>query len=254
MTVKTNTSCTHLRQTVPGGTPSPDSPSRDCCCLRPSPIPESRACLPRRDHRALRRARVLRPVRDQPVRDRFGHVLVCRRARRGDRLALGRRRAAAPDARGGTRARHRAYFVLAGIARLGNVTDFIAKPVLRGFSFGLALVIILRQVATVAGVHPASSELLWFVIDLVGKFASWNWAGVAVGAVALGLLVLLGRFRQLPGGLIVIALGIAGTRWLDLPHYGVGSSGRFTSTCPRRRCRHCPGSTGCVSANSASRS
>lgn len=117
------------------------------------------------------------------------------------------------------------YFVLAGVARLGNVTDFIAKPVLRGFSFGLALVIILRQLATIAGVHPASSELVWFVADLFGKVGAWNWVGVAVGVAALGLLVVLSRVRQLPGGLIVIALGIAATRWLDLPHYGVGIVG-----------------------------
>jgi MFS superfamily sulfate permease-like transporter len=29
-------------------------------------------------------------------------------------------------------------FVLAGVARLGSICNFIAKPVLRGFSFGLA--------------------------------------------------------------------------------------------------------------------
>jgi MFS superfamily sulfate permease-like transporter len=33
------------------------------------------------------------------------------------------------------------------------VTSFIAKPVLRGFAFGLALTIILKQVASVVGVH-----------------------------------------------------------------------------------------------------
>jgi MFS superfamily sulfate permease-like transporter len=117
------------------------------------------------------------------------------------------------------------YFVLAGIARLGNVTDFIAKPVLRGFSFGLALVIILRQVATVAGVRPATGDLLWFVVGLIRMAAAWNWAGVAVGIAALGLLFIIGRVRYLPGGLIVIALGIAATHWLDLPRYGVSVVG-----------------------------
>ena len=117
------------------------------------------------------------------------------------------------------------YFVLAGIARLGNVTDFIAKPVLRGFAFGLALVIIVRQVAAVVGVHPAAPELTRFVVDLIEHFAAWNWVGVGVGLSALGLLVVFGRFRQLPGGLIVIALGIAATHWLDLPHYGVSVVG-----------------------------
>lgn len=118
-----------------------------------------------------------------------------------------------------------AYFVVAGVARLGNVTDFIAKPVLRGFSFGLALVIILRQVAAIVGVHPARTELPWFVAGLIEKFAAWNWVGVGVGAVALALLFIIGRVRYLPAGLIVIALGIAATRWFDLPRYGVSVVG-----------------------------
>jgi MFS superfamily sulfate permease-like transporter len=45
------------------------------------------------------------------------------------------------------------FFLLAGLLRLGGVTSFIAKPVLRGFAFGLALTIILKQVASVVGVH-----------------------------------------------------------------------------------------------------
>jgi MFS superfamily sulfate permease-like transporter len=118
-----------------------------------------------------------------------------------------------------------AYFVLAGMARLGSVTDFIAKPVLRGFSFGLALVIILRQLATIAGVHPPTSDLLWFVVGLINAFADWNWVGVSVGITALGLLFVIGRARYLPGGLIVIALGIAATHWLELPRHGVSVVG-----------------------------
>jgi MFS superfamily sulfate permease-like transporter len=115
--------------------------------------------------------------------------------------------------------------VLAGVARLGNVTDFIAKPVLRGFSFGLALVIIVRQVAAIVGVQPTRTELPWFVAGLVGQFAAWNWVGVAVGAASLALLLIIGRLRYAPAGLIVIALGIGATEWLDLPHYGVSVVG-----------------------------
>ena len=118
-----------------------------------------------------------------------------------------------------------AYFLVAGLARLGNVTDFIAKPVLRGFAFGLALVIVLRQAASIVGVHPASSEPAWLIVDLIERFAAWNWAGIAVGGIALGLLFVIARARRLPGGLIVIALGIAATHWFDLPHYGVSVVG-----------------------------
>lgn len=114
-----------------------------------------------------------------------------------------------------------AYFVLAGLARLGSVTDFIAKPVLRGFAFGLGLVIVLKQLASIVGVAPASSDVPRFLIELLGKAAMWNLAALAVGAAALLLLFAFSRIRNLPGGLVVIALGIAATRWLGLAHYGV---------------------------------
>lgn len=116
-------------------------------------------------------------------------------------------------------------FLLAGLARMGNITDFIAKPVLRGFTFGLAIVIILKQCASVVGIHPPNGDMLRFVPALLSQIAHWNPVGIAVGAVALALLFLLARIQRLPGGLIVIVLGIAAGKWLDLPHYGVGLVG-----------------------------
>lgn len=117
------------------------------------------------------------------------------------------------------------YFLIAGLARLGNITDFIAKPVLRGFTFGLGLVIALRQLALMAGVHPKSSYAPWYAVELLQDFASWNLTGILVGASALALLVAFSRLRRLPGGLIVIALGIAATGWFDLAQHGVALVG-----------------------------
>ena len=42
-------------------------------------------------------------------------------------------------------------FLAAGSMRLGSICSFISKPVLRGFSFGLALVIILKQLSKLTG-------------------------------------------------------------------------------------------------------
>lgn len=101
------------------------------------------------------------------------------------------------------------FFVLAGLFRLGGVTAFIAKPVLRGFAFGLALTIVMKQVASVVGVHLTDPNLVRFLPQLLEQLPQWNWAGAAVALTALLVLWLCGRIRYLPGGLLVVILGIA---------------------------------------------
>jgi high affinity sulfate transporter 1 len=113
------------------------------------------------------------------------------------------------------------FFLLAGLFKLGSVTSFIAKPVLRGFAFGLALTIILKQIASVVGVHLTDANLVRFLPQLLEQLPQWNWAAATVGAVALALLWLFARFRHLPGGLLVVVIGIAAGQWLDLPAHGV---------------------------------
>ena len=112
-------------------------------------------------------------------------------------------------------------FLLAGAFRLGSVTSFIAKPVLRGFAFGLALTIILKQVANVVGVHLTDANLVRFAPQLFEQLPQWNWPAASVAAVALLLLGVFSRFPRVPGGLLVVVIGIAAGQWLNLPAYGV---------------------------------
>ena len=116
-------------------------------------------------------------------------------------------------------------FVIGGMARVGSISDFIAKPVLRGFAFGLALVIILKQLANVVGVHVVHTDVVRMLIDLGSAFAHWNWPAVAVAAIALALLFVFARIPHLPGGLVVIVLAIAAGKWLDLAQYGIALVG-----------------------------
>ena len=118
-------------------------------------------------------------------------------------------------------------FTIAGLSRLGSVSDFIAKPVLRGFAFGLALVIICKQFASVVGVHPLHSDLIRFIGELFSQVAAWNWTAALVMMVALALLFLFARVQHFPGGLLVIVIGIAAGRWLNLSQYGIGLVGQI---------------------------
>lgn len=125
-------------------------------------------------------------------------------------------------------------FLVAAVLRFGNLSDFIAKPVLRGFAFGLALVIIAKQLPVLLGVSSPAAPLPRYLYGLMAQMPQWNPFDIACGAFALGLLVALARFKRIPGALIVIFLGIASTYWLDLARYGVPTVGslRFVLNAP----------------------
>lgn len=117
------------------------------------------------------------------------------------------------------------FFTLAGLVKAGSMSAFIAKPVLRGFAFGLAIVIAFKQIASVVGVQPEHSDLLRFVIELTRQINRWNWPAAGVAVIAWCLLQLFARVPRLPGGLLVIVIGIAAGAWMNLAQYGIGLVG-----------------------------
>jgi MFS superfamily sulfate permease-like transporter len=117
------------------------------------------------------------------------------------------------------------FFVAAGFARLGALSDFIAKPVLRGFAFGLAAVIIIKQLPKILGVAPPHGSVLHDALGLAGQFAAWNPISIATGAIALAILVSLRRYKRIPASLLTIVLGIAAQQLYGLDRHGVGLVG-----------------------------
>lgn len=112
-------------------------------------------------------------------------------------------------------------FLVAAISGMGKVTDFISKPVLRGFAFGLACVIVLKQVISMAEIHVSRGDFFHMIFELLRQVADWNLASIGVGLVALILLFLLDQFKKIPAALIVIALGILAAQLLDLTQYQI---------------------------------
>ena len=121
-------------------------------------------------------------------------------------------------------------FLAAGLLRAGFLGAYISRPVLRGFAWGLAVTIILKQLPHVAGVHVSGANAFQVAIGLWEESAHMHWLSLQLGAAALllwlGLHHGLRRVVFVPQSLIVLALGIAVSVWGDLGNQGVALVGQ----------------------------
>lgn len=106
-------------------------------------------------------------------------------------------------------------FALAGCLRLGAMSNLIARPVLRGYAFGLALVIAVKQWPHLVDMHAsASSGFFALISELLRGFSSWQLPSLGCGLAALAGLFVLERIPRVPGALVVIVASIAASGFL----------------------------------------
>jgi MFS superfamily sulfate permease-like transporter len=126
-------------------------------------------------------------------------------------------------------------FLLAAVLRLGAFTGFISRPVLRGFAFGLAITIIIRQLPILVGTPIHEPNIFRLGIALVASVPHWRLASVGIGCLALAALLLIRRYPVVPGAFLVLAAGVAASWFFDLPQHGVAIVGAIDTALPRPR-------------------
>src|SRR3990172_3587644 len=84
-------------------------------------------------------------------------------------------------------------FLVAGLARLGFITQFLSKPVMDGFVMGLAIFVAVGQLNKLFGVPKPEGNTVEKLLGIIKELPQANWVTFAVGATALALLFLLPR-------------------------------------------------------------
>ncbi len=108
-----------------------------------------------------------------------------------------------------------AAFVLAAALRLGALSHLIARPVLRGYAFSLALVIAVKQWPHLVNLHTQATGFFPLVAEILRAHPSWHWPSLACGLAALAGLMVLERVPRMPGALTVIVGSILASSWLN---------------------------------------
>jgi MFS superfamily sulfate permease-like transporter len=114
-------------------------------------------------------------------------------------------------------------FVLCGALRFGAIANVISRPVLRGYTFGLALVIAVKQWPLMVAMPVPGSSFFALVYELLRGFEAWAWPSLGCGLAALAVLFALERAPRIPGALVVIVAGIFAAP--VLVRYGVALTG-----------------------------
>jgi SulP family sulfate permease len=108
-------------------------------------------------------------------------------------------------------------FLLAGVAKLGFVSQFLSRPVMDGFVTGLAVFVAVGQLNKLFGVSKGSGNTFEKLGHVIRELPNTNVWSLAMGVGALAVLVLLPRIaRQIPAGLVVLFGAIALSGALDL--------------------------------------
>jgi len=124
-------------------------------------------------------------------------------------------------------------FLVAGIARLGFITQFLSKPVMDGFVVGLAIFVAVGQLNKLFGVAKPEGNTVEKLIGIIRELPQADLRTFVVGAAALAALFLLPRLsRRIPSGLVVLFGAIALSSALDLGGKGVAVVGALPQGLP----------------------
>jgi high affinity sulfate transporter 1 len=126
-----------------------------------------------------------------------------------------------------------AILIVAGIARLGFISDFLSKSVITGFVFGVALNIVIGQAPKLFGVPGGSGNFFEQLVALVSQLGQTNFWAFAVGGGSLVLILVLRWVApRIPAGLIALTLGIVVSSYFQLSQHGVSVVGTIPAGFP----------------------
>lgn len=128
-----------------------------------------------------------------------------------------------------------AICILAGVARLGFVTELLSKPIRYGYMNGIALTVLISQLPKLFGFSIESGGPLESLLAISAAIRDGriNWVTFGIGFGTLAAILLLQGYKRLPVILIAVVGATAAVAALDLaPRYGVTILGPLAQGLP----------------------
>jgi sulfate permease, SulP family len=121
-----------------------------------------------------------------------------------------------------------------GAARLGALLNFVSHSVLLGFTSGAAVLIAFKQIPSLLGINGIrSSSFIGSLIELLSRIHQTHHLTFLLGAITIGVILLLKRWRpNWPGTLVAMVLVGAIVAFFDLEEHQVRVVGAIPSSFP----------------------
>jgi high affinity sulfate transporter 1 len=98
-------------------------------------------------------------------------------------------------------------FIIAGLIRLGWVTNFMSKAIMAGFITGMSIQIIVGQFGKLFGVEVADGNTFQKLWSAISQIADWNWTATVIGVGSLLLIFAIQRYLpKLPAALTAVVV------------------------------------------------
>ena len=119
-----------------------------------------------------------------------------------------------------------AMLLVARLARLSFLANFLSRTVLVGFLTGVGIQVAAGQLPDMLGVTAPGGQTLPKLADTVRALPHLHWADVAVSIAVIVLVVVTRRInRRVPGALIAVIIAIIVSWAADLADHGVAVVG-----------------------------
>lgn len=117
--------------------------------------------------------------------------------------------------------------LLGGLVRLGWSAEFLSRPIVTGFVFGLVILIILGEIPSLLGMPPVKGDVMGRVWSIFTSLDDIDPVTAALGIGSLTILFAGAHFApRIPWGLLVLMVGISVSSALDLTADGVVTVGQ----------------------------
>lgn len=116
--------------------------------------------------------------------------------------------------------------VIMGVTGLGAMVKFFPRPVVVGFTNGIAILIASTQIRDFFGLRMehVPGDFFHRMGAIAANFYTLNWAATAIGIASLFVMIVCLRFfKRIPGAIVVCIGATAGVAFFHLPTETIGT-------------------------------